>query len=823
MPSLQKVTLRPFIGGLNTEINGTIDSTDNTSDELNCTIFNDGTRGRRYGLTLERYGEYFQHNQEQIYSGYLWKNVNKTSQDVIVYQVGNELHFYKYNDKPYSTNKFAQVLDITEDIIDQGLFNTCPVSFTIANGRLIMVSKYMFPLLISYDAVTQTFSKKRFTLYYRDFEGLEENLRVDEMPVDLSNTHHYNLINQGWRNQEINAVKSGDGKYPSNSMQWFLGKDQSGSFNVTTLLATYFGNTQAPKGHCILDYFERDRSAASGIYDSAGTASNSYTYWDRYPSGSIYWVYQTRINRFTIEIPNSTGVAGSFKVQFFDASYYDVGEQKPYTGVRCELYGWNGSSWVFINRGTDHISGGRMDATFPLTNETEFKKYKVDIIMDIAYSAISASATVAFRGASNIFPYTGPSTRVTDVTTMSGKIFYLAGDTVLFSQNVNEDANNINKCYQENDPTSEDLSDLLPTDGGSVKFHSMGDGLALTSFNRGILVFGRERVYGLLSPRNSKFTAIEYDYAELSSAGLAGAKSVVSVADAVFYWSPMGIFRIGVNYNTGDTLVAENITQGRIQQYYNNITDYSKTNCKGVFDYATNRIYWYYPTEDGKPWKLDGVLVYDMNYDAFMPYKIAEGGAVVGVFTTVNANRNRPAYNLFAGEDLVVAGTDNVIAKEIEEKYDRFQALQHCIIDETGAISFGDYISRDFRDWLTTSYDSYMISTPLTFNDTWYKKQAPILQTIFLRTEEDYTTIHNKYIGQSGAYLRMRWNWAWDALSNRWDLIQNCYKPQKDFLYTDYIDTLIHIRGRGRSLQIEVRNDQDKDFRLASINMLVRI
>lgn len=489
MPSLQKVTLRPFVGGLNTEINGTIDSTDNTSDELNCTIFNDGTRGRRYGLTLEKYGEYFQHNLEQSYSGYLWKNVNKTSQDVIVYQVGNELHFYRYDNKPYSTNKYTQVLDITEDIIDQGLFNTCPVSFTIANGRLIMVSKYMYPLLISFDAVTQTFSKKRFTLYYRDFEGLEESLRVDEMPVDLSNTHHYNLINQGWRDSEINAVKSADGKYPSNSMQWFLGKDQSGSFNVTTLLATYFGNTQAPKGHCILDYFERDRSAASGIYDSAGTASNSYHFFDQYPSGSIYWIYQTRINDFTIEIPNSAGVASSFRVTFSRAQYYDVGYQSPTTGCIATLYGWNGSQWEFIHRGTGQLINGTMNEAFPLTNETNWQKYKVDIHIDIGCSDITASATVAFRGASNIFPYTGPSTRVTDVTTMSGKIFYLAGDTVLFSQNVNEDANNINKCYQENDPTSEDLSDLLPTDGGSVKFHSMGDGLALTSFNRSIVVY----------------------------------------------------------------------------------------------------------------------------------------------------------------------------------------------------------------------------------------------------------------------------------------------------------------------------------------------
>jgi hypothetical protein len=206
-----------------------------------------------------------------------------------------------------------------------------------------------------------------------------------------------------------------------------------------------------------------------------------------------------------------------------------------------------------------------------------------------------------------------------------------------------------------------------------------------------------------------------------------------------------------------------------------------------------------------------------------MPYKIADGGAVVAVFTTIIAERNRPAYNMYAGDKLVKAGEDNVIAKEISTKYDRFQALQHCIIDDTGNISFGDYNSRDYKDWLTSSYDSYMLSVPLTFNDTYYNKQVPLLQTILTRTEEDVTTVSGKYIGQSGAYLRMRWGWSNSDKSNRWDLIQSCYRPQKDFLHTDYVSSLLHVRGRGKAIQIEIRNDKDKDFRLANINLLVRI
>lgn len=820
MPSQSIVTLRPFIGGLNTEINGTVDSTENTADELNCTIYNDGTRGRRYGLSLERYGEYFETDMAQTYSGYLWKNVNKTPNDIIVYQVNTVLHFYKYVQKPYSTYKYEHTLDIADAVIDIGNFTSSVASFTICDGKLIMVNKYMRPILISFDDDTEEFSYKHITIQYRDFEGLEDNLRVDQMPTELSNEHHYNLINQGWKDEEITKFKGSRGLYPSNSMQWFLGKDNSGAFQTESLLAKYFGNTRAPKGHCILDYFDRDRSSASGIYDTAGTQSKSFNYHNRYPSGNWAWNFEWKITTFSIEIPNSTGIAGSFRFRVTGSGNY---LSDPQQGATLTFYGWDGEKWVYIDNQSTGTFVKTTDHTWPIINETSYQKYKADIRLSVAVSDMHCVLTVAMKDTSNLFKYTGPSTRVTDITSMAGKLFYLAGDTVLFSQTVEEDAKNIGCCYQVNDPTSEEISDLVPTDGGHVKFNAMGDGLALATFNRGILVFGRDKVYGLISPADKKFSATEYDTVELSSAGLAGNKSVVSVADAVFYWSPLGIFRIGVNLNTGSTLVAQNIAAGTIQQYYNNISQYSKDNARAVFDYATNRIYWYYPTTEGEPWKLNGVLVYDLNYNAFMPYKIADGGAVVAVFTTIIAERNRPAYNMYAGDKLVKAGEDNVIAKEISTKYDRFQALQHCIIDDTGNISFGDYNSRDYKDWLTSSYDSYMLSVPLTFNDTYYNKQVPLLQTILTRTEEDVTTVSGKYIGQSGAYLRMRWGWSNSDKSNRWDLIQSCYKPQKDFLHTDYVSSLLHVRGRGKAIQIEIRNDKDKDFRLANINLLVRI
>jgi hypothetical protein len=70
--------------------------------------------------------------------------------------------------------------------------------------------------------------------------------------------------------------------------------------------------------------------------------------------------------------------------------------------------------------------------------------------------------------------------------------------------------------------------------------------------------------------------------------------------------------------------------------------------------------------------------------------------------------------------------------------------------------------------------------------------------------------------------IRMRWGWSLNDRSNRWDMIQNGYRPQKDFLHDEYVESRIHVRGRGKAFQVEIRNDDNKDFRLAGMNLMVR-
>lgn len=828
----QKVFINPFMSGMNTETPDVEDQGAFTADELNCTIYSENIRGRRFGFDIERDGQYKASGMTgNSFRGFFWKNVGRTPADFIVYQVDTKLFFYRADNKPFSITPITSTVDLTEYITDITQFYFNPVNFSTSGlGSLTVVSKYLEPIRVSYDFGTDLFSVERIRIKIRDIEGVDDGLAVDYQPSTSAaenKQHTYNLYNQGWTVQNINQFKTDTSRWPSNNLQHFVGKDNSGSYNTTELLKKYFGNTPAPKGHFILDYFEKDRGTQSGITINPGrTGAYSYCKASVHNRSLTY----DPINTATIVFPSSNGTAIRLATNITDLR--NLGGKKAWgtyrNNIKIEIFGLNNSNvWTTVASDV-HFFDGPSSYAFTIQNSSSYKQYKV-VYTPYGDSwskkpgSLSMTATLSLSEDGDPFENTQATTkRITDVVFMSGKYFYLSGDTVLFSQNITDLGEGFDKCYQDADPTSEEISDVIPTDGGFVKFETMGDGVCLETFNRGVLVFGRDMVYGLLSPLEGRFTATDYDIVELSRAGICGSRSAVSTSDSVYYWSPLGIYRIGTNPNTDNTTSVENITYTTIKTFYNHIPAWAKAACAGAFDSANNRIYWMYPTDENHKEILDAGLVLDLNYNAFMPIKLSSGGAVTDLFESIDNYSIQPTIYLRANGLRITAGDEYVVAAEESEEYNRYTAIQYCIFDN-GNISFGDFNSREFIDWDGQEYDSYMVSKPITLGDTFYDKQTPILQTLFRRTEEMPLLDPKKYIAPSGAMLRMRWGWSLADGSNRWDMVQNAYRPQKDFLDDDFVESRLHIRGRGKAFQIELKNDDNKDMRLAGINLIARI
>ena len=1025
MPSNSKLFVKPFIGGLNTELSSVEDAILNTSDELNCTILPEGIRGRRLGFNIERDGVWTEGSPSTSYSGYYWRNVNKTGQNIIVKQQGSVLYFYDADRKPFSVkDNYLGSLDITSSIRVSGNDAIGSLRYAIGDGKLIVVGENIYPFRVIY--TKNKFIASFFTLSIRDLEGVDDLLKVDEMPISpdasapysgLSDKHHYNLLNQGWNETDLEAFRLEKNKWPSNNLQWFLGKDDSGKYNTEKLLQKYFGNTPAPKGHFIIDYFDKNREEVSNVglrLHSEDFQFSDYYIEDRSICGTYYeaiWVDNffkrgakniknvmikfNQLERKSAKKSHDSKWSGKVVFTIYGGKITDDEYDSKWIEELDKFNNLNevhkksnvNVAWKILTIETEYVYGADPEHpqifTYSLDNEDSFDMYGVYINFSDGNGTsdmplpIGIKGTV-FYGEDDNIPLeavTSSSPKsITDIAYMPGRLFYLVNDTVLFSQIIKESGYGFDKCYQDADPTSEEISDVVPTDGGYIKFNNLGVGCALETFNRGVLVFGENIVYGLISPLEKNFTATEYDILELSRAGIIGPRSAVSTDNMVYYWSPLGIFRIGINPQTGSSMIAECITHTTIQEWYDKIPNKAKETCKGCFDYVNNRIYWYYSQpEDNKSYhKLNRCLVYDLTYNSFMPFKIEGDQFIADVFNTKTSYEINPTLYVRVNGDRVVTDGQPVIAAEEDEDFKRWTAVQHIIADEEGGTSFGDYNSREFKDFDKHGYESYMVSRPIMFagfsafgnaiQDTSTDKQVPILQTLFKRTEqaallpkqlpsyrknedtmnvadnytdtdtsfkvnegylesgnvlvnlddfdkpiweisvnawgykdgvsvgrigEGYwsddkyytggqpkrisiaikpisnaivdtvkvnvnvhhgmpsfgddglkTDVHTNtvivvndgsvinrdkpYIAASGANIRMRWGWSLNDRSNRWDMVQNGYRPQKDFMHDEYVESRIHVRGRGKAFQVEVRNDDNKDFRLAGMNLVVR-
>lgn len=284
-----------FIKGLITE-NTALNFPENACTETyNCVFDETGRVTRRTGIDVEEnYIVGIQRNKTagQAYTEYLWSNVAGTGvRSFIVQQQGSTLVFYDTsNDSTVTKNGEFQVLDISiyRPSGSVLLVQEYPCQYAQGDGRLIVVSKAIEPLVISFDTTTQTISASAVNLRYRDFLGLDYynpttytlNYRppfasIFDMKADSAldgAIHYYNLLNQGWwqGGADLDTTNSALGQWetarddmPSNADRVsFFRASETDSFDNARVVSYSQGNTPAVKGHFILDIGQADRSAA---------------------------------------------------------------------------------------------------------------------------------------------------------------------------------------------------------------------------------------------------------------------------------------------------------------------------------------------------------------------------------------------------------------------------------------------------------------------------------------------------------------------------------------------------------------------------------
>jgi hypothetical protein len=288
-----------FIRGLITEASAMTFPENAAFDAVNIDFDHTGKAIKRKGYDLDR--DFF-NSLPEVNTGYVttffWIDAD-AGEDLVVAQIGENLWFWEVDsDGKISGNRLATLIDLDAKVlVSGGDAAAYPCSFATGLGKLFVAHPLMDPFFITYESgvgVTST----DITIRVRDFIGVDDTYEDSFRPNTLTAEHEYNLKNQGWptgstrvsdteeniadtsytfsTTSPITFFEAEIGDYPSNADVWHLWKDHKGNFNTNYVKKSNRRETRAPQGHYIINAYEMDRSASSGIVGLDVVSSEGY-------------------------------------------------------------------------------------------------------------------------------------------------------------------------------------------------------------------------------------------------------------------------------------------------------------------------------------------------------------------------------------------------------------------------------------------------------------------------------------------------------------------------------------------------------------------
>jgi len=414
---------------------------------------------------------------------------------------------------------------------------------------------------------------------------------------------------------------------------------------------------------------------------------------------------------------------------------------------------------------------------------------------------------------------------------------------VFFSRLVS-DFSDITKCYQTGDPTAKDASDIVATDGGFIRISGAYGISGLKTLSDGMLVVASNGVWRIFGG-DTGFDSTNYTVEKITEHGCTSPNSILEVDGSVFYWGDDGIYLVSQN-ELGD-FKANNISQGTIQTFFDNIGAIDKKYCTGFYDSYERKVRWLYGNNIYSDKTHE--LILDVNAGAFYPQEIkaisANRPKVVAAVAIPPFRSGEITDVVLVGGDIAVVEGDpvTVTTQRVEDGL-RESAYVLLLDDGVGGelrYTFGFYNDPTFTDWI--DYDgvgldaaAYMVTGYLTGGDTQRHKGVVSLTMHLERTEDGFEEDGEGNLipkNPSSCILQSQWEWTNSAASNRWGREFQVYRYKRFFLPSgvgdpydtghQIITTKNKLRGNGRALSMLIRTEPKKDCRVLGWSMLMGV
>ncbi len=374
-----------------------------------------------------------------------------------------------------------------------------------------------------------------------------------------------------------------------------------------------------------------------------------------------------------------------------------------------------------------------------------------------------------------------------------GRVFYGGEEVVYFSQII-ENEGNFGKCYQTNDPTSEDFNAVLDTDGGKLKVSGAKGINKLVQWGKGMLVIAKNGVW-FIRGNDSGFTATSFSVDKIDNAtGCVNPQSVVDAPDGVYYWSDNEIIKI--HTDEFGNILATDVSSLQIKKFYQEILGVSKENCTGAYDRNEKQVGWLYKSvATSDPNDYDREVLFRLDTQGWYPQEFA--------------SKVSTGWEISASFSLDIT-SDDVIKRYI-------------IRDGSDNYSVAYLTDPSFQDFGIDYPTAYIETGYETLGNSGHSKSATYAVIHMERTEDGFD-VNLDPTSPSSCIFQAKWDWHNSAAGNRWSVPEQVYRYRRQYLPADdtddydtgakMIEFKAKVRGGGSAVSFRFSTEPQKDLQL---------
>ena len=421
------------------------------------------------------------------------------------------------------------------------------------------------------------------------------------------------------------------------------------------------------------------------------------------------------------------------------------------------------------------------------------------------YNALNIDRT-AETGVTGLPTITSGSARPSSVVFYAGRAFYAGvganqySDKVYFSQIIDSDAK-FGKCYQKNDPTSEEIADLLDDDGGAISLPLIETIVSMKVVADVLVVVATNGIYTISGTQQGPFKATDYTVTYVSSIGGASHLSVIEVDGGLMWWNNDGIYAV-TRDNVGNFQV-QNVSKATVQTLFNSIPSDNLPYIKGAYNKKDQLIQWLF-SDDTIGFTYNRILELNLASKAFYTYTIDQTAAprLSGVITIGGQRITRVLEDVT--DNALVVVTNNAL-ENVQIEIRTFSPNSELFkYTTTGLISSGsegltysELWNEDLVDWATADGDGVPYSS---YGVSGYRIRGNLLSP-FNATPITFVV---RYLETGRCLVSAIWDYGFRTSST-----QELYLVRPE---VDYLIRRVKLRGKGKSLQIKFESVENNQF-----------